>query len=238
MSNLRRSCQPQQGWLAAAGCWAVVQPTRKSGRLDQRIGRKDRYGGPTATTPTESMDNNDHPKPSHPNAESADIESAGDQSQPESIAPGLVIMKREASDRDRPRLFLSVRGMTQHEGQNRWYSVYVGTTDTVTQKRLDSAVATLHARRDLFLSADDDWEAADRAKALNVAEAPPQKRLLLDDVLAWNGVGERVVYHPDPSPKPTCPACGGPMVLRTNRLKGNSFWGCRDYPACRGTGAA
>ncbi len=37
---------------------------------------------------------------------------------------------------------------------------------------------------------------------------------------------------------PTCPKCGSPMVLRTARKgtnAGNSFWGCGQYPKCRGT---
>ncbi len=34
---------------------------------------------------------------------------------------------------------------------------------------------------------------------------------------------------------PRCPLCEGPMVLRMNRRAGSSFWGCRGFPACRGT---
>lgn len=32
-----------------------------------------------------------------------------------------------------------------------------------------------------------------------------------------------------------CPECGSEMVLRTNREKGTRFWGCKTFPACRGT---
>lgn len=39
----------------------------------------------------------------------------------------------------------------------------------------------------------------------------------------------------DPVTIPRCPSCDGPMVLRTNRRQGNSFWGCQKYPARRGT---
>ena len=46
--------------------------------------------------------------------------------------------------------------------------------------------------------------------------------------------------HPAP-PKdapPACPKCGQPMVLRVVKKegphKGNKFWGCRDFPRCRG----
>jgi restriction system protein len=38
--------------------------------------------------------------------------------------------------------------------------------------------------------------------------------------------------------QPLCPQCSKPMVSRTakhGRNAGSSFWGCVDYPACRGT---
>ncbi len=39
------------------------------------------------------------------------------------------------------------------------------------------------------------------------------------------------------SPPPTCPKCGSKMVLRTAKRgpnRGNQFWGCSNYPRCRG----
>lgn len=39
---------------------------------------------------------------------------------------------------------------------------------------------------------------------------------------------------------PMCPRCGNPMVLRTagrGDNKGKPFWGCREFPTCRGTRA-
>ena len=33
----------------------------------------------------------------------------------------------------------------------------------------------------------------------------------------------------------TCPACGGPMVQRTNRQNGSEFLGCSRYPDCTET---
>jgi hypothetical protein len=47
----------------------------------------------------------------------------------------------------------------------------------------------------------------------------------------------------DPMPRvaeepPACPKCGQPMVLRTAQRegphKGRQFWGCANYPRCRG----
>ena len=35
--------------------------------------------------------------------------------------------------------------------------------------------------------------------------------------------------------KPECPECGGPMTSRANKSSGQRFWGCNDFPTCRGT---
>ncbi len=34
---------------------------------------------------------------------------------------------------------------------------------------------------------------------------------------------------------PDCPTCGTPMLKRTNRRSHEAFWGCPNYPHCRGT---
>lgn len=34
---------------------------------------------------------------------------------------------------------------------------------------------------------------------------------------------------------PSCPVCGAAMKPRTNSLTQHRFWGCRLYPACRGS---
>ncbi len=38
-------------------------------------------------------------------------------------------------------------------------------------------------------------------------------------------------------PEPNCPDCGGKMVLRRPSVKQDwkPFWGCADFPDCRGT---
>ena len=33
----------------------------------------------------------------------------------------------------------------------------------------------------------------------------------------------------------SCPDCGGEMALRTNRMNGQKFWGCKKFPNCKGT---
>ena len=39
------------------------------------------------------------------------------------------------------------------------------------------------------------------------------------------------------APVPYCPDCGGQMVLRRPKRKGDfePFWGCSNYPDCKGT---
>lgn len=32
-----------------------------------------------------------------------------------------------------------------------------------------------------------------------------------------------------------CPRCGARMISRKNRDTGQRFWGCSNYPACKGT---
>jgi hypothetical protein len=39
----------------------------------------------------------------------------------------------------------------------------------------------------------------------------------------------------EPRDEPTCPKCGGSMVRRVRGSDGAVFWGCSDFPRCRGT---
>ena len=42
---------------------------------------------------------------------------------------------------------------------------------------------------------------------------------------------------PEAADAPKCPVCGSPMRLRTAKSGANAgsrFWGCTQYPACRG----
>lgn len=40
--------------------------------------------------------------------------------------------------------------------------------------------------------------------------------------------------HDDAPVPPACPECGAPMRLRKARQDNRAFWGCTQYPACRG----
>lgn len=44
---------------------------------------------------------------------------------------------------------------------------------------------------------------------------------------------QRVNFSPDPWPH--CPDCGAKMVLRARRSDGKRFWGCFNFPECRGS---
>lgn len=34
---------------------------------------------------------------------------------------------------------------------------------------------------------------------------------------------------------PSCPCCGGEMIIRTNRIEKKKFFGCKKFPKCKGT---
>jgi len=40
---------------------------------------------------------------------------------------------------------------------------------------------------------------------------------------------------PQATSAPSCPVCGSVMVKRTNHTDGSKFWGCSQFPKCRGT---
>jgi restriction system protein len=40
---------------------------------------------------------------------------------------------------------------------------------------------------------------------------------------------------PASSASPTCPVCDNAMLRRRNRTTKQAFWGCSQYPACKGT---
>ena len=51
------------------------------------------------------------------------------------------------------------------------------------------------------------------------------------------GEAKRRALFPEAAESPKCPVCGSPMRLRTAKTgtnAGRRFWGCTQYPACRG----
>ena len=56
--------------------------------------------------------------------------------------------------------------------------------------------------------------------------------------LAAARIAARGRQHDNVPPAPECPLCARPMVVRTARKgeqPGSQFWGCSNFPACRGT---
>ena len=82
------------------------------------------------------------------------------------------------------------------------------------------------------------------ANPLIKAEQVPR---IVSAILAWQGTvaEERKAAHvrnlkashraiSSTAVTPKCPYCGGEMVLRHRRSNGAAFYGCRNYPNCRG----
>ena len=68
------------------------------------------------------------------------------------------------------------------------------------------------------------------------AQPPPDLEGQL--VQARRPAAERHVRRAATHEVPTCARCGARMVLRTGQSgarKGQKFWGCSNYPACRYT---
>jgi restriction system protein len=65
----------------------------------------------------------------------------------------------------------------------------------------------------------------------------PRKPLSAAAVPDEQGIPSPVSAQPLSDQSPTCPRCGHVMVLRTasrGENRGNQFWGCSEYPTCRG----
>lgn len=62
---------------------------------------------------------------------------------------------------------------------------------------------------------------------------------LLSPLISLNSIEppSQPVFPEKENPAPLCPKCGREMVLRTAKKGSNlgeQFWGCPDYPGCRG----
>lgn len=80
--------------------------------------------------------------------------------------------------------------------------------------------------------------------ALRFAQGKPIELIHGEALLAMiRCVQESPSIATDPPAKPTaarastpdCPNCGAPMIKRNNRRTREAFWGCPEYPRCRGT---
>lgn len=67
----------------------------------------------------------------------------------------------------------------------------------------------------------------------NSTQAPKAKSTYKRETTYNKSSTQKTAPQTNPN-APLCPNCQKPMVLRTNKLKGNQFWGCSGFPQCRG----
>ena len=108
-----------------------------------------------------------------------------------------------------------------------WESIFDDEEDDPREEGNDAE--DVDAAEDDDLPEDaDDADAADVAEDDDLPEDADDAEEAEDDDLQEDA-GEDA---------PNCPSCGSGMVRRTARTgpnAGNDFWGCSDYPECRGT---
>ncbi len=71
-------------------------------------------------------------------------------------------------------------------------------------------------------------------EAQRIIRVSEEVRITLERVASDSDPQHNVATHAGTAP--VCPKCGTTMVLRTSKrgdTKGNSFWGCPEYPKCR-----
>lgn len=56
-----------------------------------------------------------------------------------------------------------------------------------------------------------------------------------DELETFIMVASGIMPSTDTTDTLVCPDCGADMALRTNKQSGSKFWGCKKFPACRGT---
>lgn len=125
----------------------------------------------------------------------------------------------------------------------RWRNSKVGIKEI---REIYGIVAAEHADRGIFITSATYTNAA-----ANFAEGKPLD--LIDGPALLDFVREVQNQHPckvadepsapmqteaaTPASHPVCPKCGNSMVLRTaqrGRNAGSQFWGCSNFPKCRG----
>ena len=135
-------------------------------------------------------------------------------------------------------LVLRKSGRTSLVQCKRWKAFSVGAPviremfGLMTAEQADEAIIVTSGK---FTS---EAESFARGKPIKLVDGPcllELVRQVQSRVPASNGL-PRATAEPDEAP--FCPACGKMMVTRTARrgkYAGNKFWGCPDYPGCKGT---
>jgi len=96
----------------------------------------------------------------------------------------------------------------------------------------------------LVLATPDEYEHAEERRLFYVALTRAKRRVFVltretqrsafVDEMLGEDYRDLVAVEGDLGRGVLCPACGGWMVRRTREKDANSFWGCTDFPYCRG----
>jgi hypothetical protein len=81
------------------------------------------------------------------------------------------------------------------------------------------------------------YSVADLTALLREKVEPPVKTIAATAAASTPETGTTQPPLGDTQASPKCPKCGSPMVLRTAKTganQGGKFWGCPNYPRCRG----
>lgn len=138
-------------------------------------------------------------------------------------------------------LILSKNGETHLVQCKHWKKSKVGVKDI---RELFGIVMAEHAASGIFIATDhftQDARAFADDKPLDLINGAA----LVDLIGLVNPQANPLPATPEPLPmketqkpvSPVCPRCGDTMQLKTaqrGQYKGKPFWGCTNYPACRG----
>jgi restriction system protein len=136
---------------------------------------------------------------------------------------------------------LQQRELTELTDQERWdlYSPWLDHDDPVV--RVNAVICLIHQANYLLdqqIDALEEQFIDEGGYSEQLATARLQKRAELRKQGQAAASGDGNESGEQTQTPPECPACGGLMALRTaksGRNTGSQFWGCANYPQCKGT---
>lgn len=136
--------------------------------------------------------------------------------------------------------------LTDLTDQQRWelYSAWLDHNDSVV--RANAVICLIHQANyllDLQLDALEQQFIDEGGYSEQLATARLQKRTesRASQISLTTGTAQPQSDGTQPVSPAPCPVCGGLMALRTaksGRSPGSQFWGCTNYPQCKGTSPA
>ena len=125
------------------------------------------------------------------------------------------------------RLYPKKKPKTDEERFHEIFTKKVGTTPGAYLRRKLAAGVPAGVRRRTY-----------GKQAVRLARMAQGKAIRFDEALGQPDAKSVHTQRAANSRVPVCPKCGAQMVLRTGQSgarKGQKFWGCSNYPACRYT---